>query len=79
MRNFAVYSREGCPFCVKAIQILEMTGQNFREYKLGVDFTREEFYNQFGQGSTFPRVVLNDELIGGCTETVKWLQEQKVV
>lgn len=79
MGNFVVYSREGCPFCVKAVQILEMTGQNYREYKLGVDFTREEFYNQFGTGSTFPRVVLDDELIGGCTETVRWLQEQKVV
>ena len=79
MGNFAVYYKDVCPYCVKVKEIFEMTGQNFREYKLGVDFTREEFYNQFGAGSTFPRVVLNDKLIGGCTETVKWLQEQKVV
>ncbi len=79
MKNFAVYSKKGCPYCVKVKQILEMTNQNFREYELGIDFTREEFYNQFGSGSTFPKVVLNDELIGGCTETIKWLQEQKIV
>lgn len=79
MKNFAVYSKKGCPYCVKVKQILEMTNQNFREYELGIDFTKEEFYNQFGSGSTFPKVVLNDELIGGCTETIKWLQEQKIV
>ena len=33
------------------------------------------FYGQFGQGSTFPQVVLNDtQKIGGCTETVKYLR-----
>tara|TARA_B100002019_G_scaffold40062_1_gene33565 strand:- start:155 stop:325 length:171 start_codon:yes stop_codon:yes gene_type:complete len=48
-------------------------------YKLGTDFTREEFYEQFGQGSTFPRVVLGEELLGGCSETVKYLREQKLV
>jgi len=30
-------------------------------------------------GSTFPRVVKDDELIGGCMETVKYLREQKLV
>ena len=40
-------------------------------YKLIRDFTREEFYDKFGKGSTFPRVVKDDTLIGGCTETVQ--------
>jgi len=39
----------------------------------------KEFYDKFGQGSTFPRVVKDDTLIGGCTETVKYLREQKLV
>jgi hypothetical protein len=52
---------------------------NYEVHKLGVDFSREEFYEKFGQGSTFPRVVLGEELLGGCTETVKYLREQKLV
>jgi len=79
MNNFVVYSKSGCPYCDKAKQILEMTGQTYTEYKLGIDFTREEFYNEFGPGSTFPRVVLGEQLIGGCKETVEWLQEQKII
>jgi len=77
--NFAIYSKEGCPFCIKVKEVLEMTGQKYREYLLDVDFTREEFYDQFGSGSTFPRVILDGVLIGGCTETVQWLQENKIV
>jgi glutaredoxin len=79
MKNFIVYSKDGCPFCDKVSKVLELTEQNHVIYKLGVDFTREEFYNEFGQGSTFPRVICNDQLIGGCTETIQWLQEQKVI
>ena len=49
-------------------------------YKLNRDFTREEFYDRFGQGSTFPQVVLDDQQnLGGCTETVKYLQEKNVI
>ena len=51
----------------------------FIEDKLGRDFTRAEFYEELGVGSTFPRVKLEDELIGGCTETVKYLKENDLV
>jgi len=37
------------------------------------------YYDKFGKGSTFPRVIKDDTLIGGCTETVKYLREQKLV
>ena len=45
-------------------------------YKLDRDFTREEFYDKFGQGSTFPQVLSDDTVIGGCTETVKYLRDK---
>ena len=77
--NFTVYTRDGCPYCTQIKQVLEGKGYNFVEYKLGVNFEREAFYGQFGQGSTFPQVVLDGENLGGCTETVKYLQENKLV
>tara|TARA_A100001201_G_scaffold1807_1_gene4612 strand:- start:2409 stop:2588 length:180 start_codon:yes stop_codon:yes gene_type:complete len=48
-------------------------------YKLDTDYSREEFYEKFGMGSTFPQVVLDDLNIGGCQETVKYLRENKLV
>jgi len=77
--NFAVYSKDSCPYCSKVKQVLELTGSNFVVYTLGEDFTREEFYAEFGDGATFPQVLLNDEYVGGCTETVSILKEQGLV
>ena len=77
--TFTVYSRNGCPYCDKVQQVLELAEIKHVIYKLDRDFTRQEFYDKFGRGSTFPRVVKDDELIGGCTETVKYLREQKLV
>ena len=77
--TFTVYSRNGCPYCDKVQQVLELAEIKHVIYKLDRDFTRQEFYDKFGEGSTFPRVVKDDELIGGCMETVKYLREQKLV
>jgi glutaredoxin len=77
--NFAVYSKQDCPYCYKVKQVLELTGNNFVVYNLGEDFTREEFYSEFGEGSTFPQVICDDQKLGGCTDTVKFLKEQQIV
>ena len=77
--NFTVYSKDGCPFCTKVVQVLQLAKLNHVVYKLGEHFNRDEFYGQFGNGSTFPQVVLNGTNIGGCTETVQYLKENKLV
>ena len=61
------------------MQVLELTGKRFVEYKLDRDFTREDFYEKFGQGSTFPQVLCDDKKIGGCVDTIQFLKEQKVI
>jgi glutaredoxin len=77
--NFAVYSKQDCPYCYKVKQVLELTGNKFVVYTLGEDFTREEFYSEFGEGSTFPQVLCDDQKLGGCTDTVKYLKEKQIV
>tara|TARA_X000000368_G_C22704466_1_gene568228 strand:+ start:116 stop:361 length:246 start_codon:yes stop_codon:yes gene_type:complete len=77
--NFTVYSREGCPYCTKVVQVLQLAGLNHVVYKLGEDFEKDAFYGQFGQGSTFPQVVLDQTNLGGCTETVQFLKEKQLV
>ena len=77
--NFAVYTRNGCPYCTKIKQVLRGKGHSFTEYRLDTHFNREEFYQQFGTGSTFPQVLLDSKRLGGCTETVKYLRENNLV
>ena len=77
--NFIVYTKDNCPYCYKVKQVLELTGTKFSSFNLNEDFTREEFYDKFGEGSTFPQVVCDDEKIGGCSDTIKFLREQQVI
>ena len=79
MNNFTVYSKDGCPYCTKVVQVLELAKLNHVVYKLGEDFDRESFYGQFGNGSTFPQVVIDSTNLGGCSETVQYLKEKKLV
>ena len=77
--NFIVYSRDGCPYCTKIIKVLDLIEAKFVEYKLNRDFTREEFYGEFGKGTTFPQILMDQKKLGGCSETVKYLREQKLL
>ena len=77
--TFTIYSKDGCPYCTKVQQVLQLAELKHVVYKLDTDYSREEFYQKFGVGSTFPQVVLDDLNIGGCQETVKYLRENKLV
>ena len=77
--NFTVYSKQGCPFCTKIVQVLQLSKLNHVVYELDHDFDKQSFYGQFGQGSTFPQVVVDATNLGGCTETIQYLKENKLV
>lgn len=77
--TYTVYSRNGCPYCEKVVKVLELSKQKFVEYKLGVDFTRDQFYEEFGKGSTFPQVIADENHIGGCTDTIAFLKESNII
>ena len=79
MNNFTVYVMDGCPYCEKVVELLEEAGQKFVTYKIEQDFTPESFYGEFGEGSTFPQVVVNGKKLGGCSDTVRYLQEKQLV
>ena len=77
--KFTVYSKNGCPYCDKVKQVLELSKLEHVIYKLDEDFDKPGFYSQFGQGSTFPQVVIDSTNLGGCTETVQYLKEKQLV
>lgn len=74
-----VYSKVNCPYCEKIKVLLYHGSIEYTEYVYGRDFTKEQFYAEFGEGSTFPQVILDDKHIGGCTDAVKYLKEQNLI
>jgi len=81
--NLTIYSKSGCPYCVKIKQVAEFLEEqkSFKVtvYNLNEEFTKEQFYQEFGEGSTFPQVILDDKHLGGCTDTVRYLKENKLL
>ena len=77
--NFAVYTKEGCPYCEKVKEVLQLTESKFVVYNLDEHFDKDSFYGEFGQGSTFPQVVVDGKKLGGCVDTVEFLKENKIV
>jgi len=79
--KFTVYSKANCPYCEKITRVFEhlskLQALHYVKYDLGADYTKEGFYSLFGEGSTFPQVVLNDtQHLGGCSETITYLEER---
>ena len=81
--NFTVYSKTGCPYCTKVIQVLDYLsvskGYSIKEYTLETDFTKEQFYSEFGEGSTFPQIMCESKKLGGCSDTIKYLRENNII
>ena len=77
--NFAVYTKDGCPHCDKVKEVLQLTESKFVVYTLGKQFDKDAFYGEFGEGSTFPQVVCDGKKLGGSSETIKFLQENKII
>ena len=74
-----IWSKENCQWCERVRQLFVATDIDVTEYKLDIDFTREQFIGEFEEGATFPQVQLDKKYIGGCKETLKFLQEKKLI
>lgn len=81
--KFTVYSKDGCPYCDKIKTVLNILKESKEfdlvTYELEKDFNREEFYAKFGAGSTFPQVIYENNHLGGCRDTIQYLQENNII
>ena len=83
--DFTVFSKDGCPFCDKIIEILEISNLRYVVYKLDKEFTKDQFYEVFGEGSMFPQVQVDEHpngkrtVIGGCMDTITFLRDKRLV
>ena len=73
--NFQIYTRTVCPYCTQGNQVQSGIDLSLTEKQLVRDFTREEFYREYGVGRTFPQVSLGGAERGVYRGTVKDLGE----
>jgi glutaredoxin 3 len=68
MRPVTVYTRAFCPYCARAIKLLERKGVCVTEIDAsGCPNKRQEMMTRSGR-FTFPQIFVGETHIGGCDE-----------
>ena len=63
-----IYSKDDCPWCDRAKELLELHEVKYHEIKIGRDITREEFLKQVPYVRTVPQIFVNSVRLGGFDE-----------
>jgi len=74
-----VYTKENCQWCDRVKYLLNHLEIDYLEYKYEKDFTKKQFYSEFGEGATFPQVSIGNKHIGGCKDTLQYFQVNRVL
>ncbi len=68
MAEVIIYTRDGCPYCVRAKALLDKKGADFQEFNASQDpAVRQEMIARSGR-NTFPQVFVNGRHLGGCDD-----------
>jgi glutaredoxin-like protein len=74
--DVTLFTRKGCPHCVRAKTALTDAGIRFEELMLNKDYTDTTLRAVAGSTSV-PQVFINGKHIGGADATEAWLKSRK--
>lgn len=77
--SYLIYSKENCPYCEQIKQVMNLLNLNHEILTLDKNFSKEEFYEIFSEGTSFPQVIMDGTKLGGCKDTILFLKGQKVL
>lgn len=76
MAKIEIYTKAYCPFCTRALGLLEQKATDFSELsveQIGIDndaALREKMIARSNGSYTVPQIFINDVHIGGCDDLV---------
>ena len=69
MAKVEIYTKTTCPFCIRAMRLLEMKKVDAVEYNIDTGGPkREEMIQRAGGRSTVPQIFINGRHVGGCDD-----------
>ena len=69
MQEVTVYTRPMCPFCVRALALLQKKGAPVKEISAAFDKAkRDEMLARSNGKRTYPQIFIGDTHVGGCDE-----------
>ena len=69
MPKVIIYTKEHCPYCVRAKQLLDSKKVSYEEIRIDLHpELRDEMIERSGGRRTVPQIFINDQAIGGCDD-----------
>ncbi|CAI3954443.1 Glutaredoxin (GrxC) (PDB:1AAZ) [Commensalibacter communis] len=69
MAKVEIYTQPGCPYCQKALMLLQAKNADFQEISAPKGTPqREEAINRSGGKTTVPQIFIDGKAIGGCDD-----------
>ena len=78
MSKIIVYSKQVCPYCVRAKALLKRKGAKFEEIMVVDEKTRDEMLEKSNGMMTVPQIFIGDYHVGGYTELEKLNSQGKL-
>ena len=78
MTEVTIYTKPYCPYCVRAVSLLETKGVPFVEIEAAFDpEKRQEMMRRSGR-TTFPQIFVGERHIGGCDDMMALERDGKL-
>ena len=69
MAAVTIYTKPFCPYCVRALGLLERKGAEVTEIEAAFDAgKRAEMLQKSGGAATYPQIFIGDRHVGGCDD-----------
>ena len=68
MAAVTIYTKAFCPYCVRAVQLLNKKGVKFTEIDAGSNAAKKEEMMQRSGRRTFPQIFIGQTHVGGCDD-----------
>lgn len=69
MAKVIIYTKPGCPYCYRAMDLLERKGATFEEIAAAHDAKlKAEMVERSGGRRTYPQIFINGQHVGGCDD-----------
>ena len=79
MTQVTIYTKPFCPYCVRALSLLEKKGVEFTVIEAAFDpEKRQEMMRRSNGRATFPQIFIGDEHIGGCDDMMALERDGKL-
>ena len=75
LKNVEISSKSNCVFCDKAKHYFTQNNITYVEHNVEIPEVFEALMNRNPNARTMPQIFVDDELIGGYTDLMEWVEK----